>query len=548
MRITPLIVALLLCRDLGVAQSRPVPPTAANAAYRVAGTVVNNNGGHSLAQARISLTDARNPQITASTFSDDEGHFVFEKVAAGKYALLGAKRGFVSANYDEHGQYSTAIVTGAGLDTENLILRLPPVAVISGKVLDESGEPVRQANVTLYWENNQLGVARVRPFRQVATDDRGTFEITPLPAGTYFLSARAVPWYAIHPATARSQESGEEQPAAFVDQTLDVAYPTTYYADVDDYESATAIPIRGGDHPDIEIHLNPVAALHVLFHLPEDAERHGMIPTLQQPSFDGMERVEGAFPREVSPGVYELTGIAAGRYTVRTPSEGSGPEWSEVDLTSNGQELDTSSSQATASVKASVKIPGETILPEELTVVLRNERGRTAAWSQVDEKGTLEFSNVTPGKYEVWAGARDKPYSVLRISHDGATTSGHTLSVPPGSTMSAVFTLVAGSSDVEGLARKDGKPVAGAMIVLVPKNPRSNRELFRRDQSDLDGSFRLRDVIPGSYTVVAIADGWDLDWAQPGVIAHYARRGQSIEVNGGSGVVNLKSAVEVQPR
>ena len=33
------------------------------------------------------------------------------------------------------------------------------------------------------------------------------------------------------------------------------------------------------------------------------------------------------------------------------------------------------------------------------------------------------------------------------------------------------------------------------------------------------GTFSLQDVAPGSYTLVAIENGWDLDWSQPGVIA-----------------------------
>jgi hypothetical protein len=40
----------------------------------------------------------------------------------------------------------------------------------------------------------------------------------------------------------------------------------------------------------------------------------------------------------------------------------------------------------------------------------------------------------------------------------------------------------------------------------------ATRDLFRRDQSDLDGTFSLHGVIPGTYTVVAIDNGWDLDW------------------------------------
>ena len=55
-------------------------------------------------------------------------------------------------------------------------------------------------------------------------------------------------------------------------------------------------------------------------------------------------------------------------------------------------------------------------------------------------------------------------------------------------------------------------------------------DLFRRDQSDLDGTFSLRDVTPGKYTLVAIENGWDLDWSQPEVIAVYAKHGRAVEV------------------
>jgi hypothetical protein len=40
----------------------------------------------------------------------------------------------------------------------------------------------------------------------------------------------------------------------------------------------------------------------------------------------------------------------------------------------------------------------------------------------------------------------------------------------------------------------------------------------------------MRDVAPGQYTIVAIQDGWDLDWAQPEVIGRYLRRGTAVTV------------------
>jgi len=84
-------------------------------------------------------------------------------------------------------------------------------------------------------------------------------------------------------------------------------------------------------------------------------------------------------------------------------------------------------------------------------------------------------------------------------------------------------------------------------LLLVPKHPEANRELFRRDQSDLDGSFTLQNVVPGTYTVTAIADGWDLDWSKPGVISNYAKNGQTIVVPAqAERTVKVPEAVEVQ--
>jgi hypothetical protein len=97
---------------------------------------------------------------------------------------------------------------------------------------------------------------------------------------------------------------------------------------------------------------------------------------------------------------------------------------------------------------------------------------------------------------------------------------------------------------VEGFAKRDGKGVAGAMVVLVPKDPEANHDRFRRDQTDLDGSFSLYNVPPGSYTVIAIENGWDLDWAKPAVLANYGRHGQNLVIAPqAKGTIRLASPV-----
>src|SRR5260370_37706718 len=109
--------------------------------------------------------------------------------------------------------------------------------------------------------------------------------------------------------------------------------------------------------------------------------------------------------------------------------------------------------------------------------------------------------------------------------------------------------LIGSATMVEGFVKRSGKAAAGVMVVLVPANAESNIELFRRDQSDFDGSFVLPGVIPGSYTVIAIEDGWSVDWSRPALLARYTPRGQKVTI--GPQIqksVSLPEAVEVQPK
>ena len=240
--------------------------------YSIAGTIVSKTDGHPLAQARVTVRDVKDPKKFQSLVTADDGKFRFSGLPSAKYSLDGAKRGFIDAAYDQHDFFSTAIVTGSAFNTESLVLRLAPAGVIAGKVLDEAGDPIRHAMVATYIDDHTAGVAQIHRFRVAQTDDQGSYEITPLMPGTYFLSATAQPWYAVHPSSADdatpANVKAETSTQPTVDRSLDVAYPTTYYPDVTDADSATPIPIRGGERIDVDIHLNPVPALRLIFRVP----------------------------------------------------------------------------------------------------------------------------------------------------------------------------------------------------------------------------------------------------------------------------------------
>lgn len=530
------------------AQTKDSPAPAKIADYRISGTVVSKLDGHPLDRVRVLLGDSKTRRDPRSFVTSEDGKFLFENVGAGKYTLQGLKAGFVPSAYEQHDQYSTGIVTGAGLNTENLTLKLSPRAIISGRVLDEVGEPVRHAMVALYRTDHLQGVDEVVGASNAQTDDLGAYELPSLLPGWYFLAVHAQPWYAIHPATAANHtvSDGSNGETTDVDRSLDVAYPVTYYQNATETDSATPIPIRGGEHLQIEMNLNPVPALRLLFNLPADQSHGFAMPQIEQLSFDGSTSVQ-TMTQSVGPGVMELTGIPAGRYNIRIPGQKTMTQLNGVELSKDG-ELDTSAGEPLGTVKMSVKVAGETALAPVLAAGLVRGRTPVGGFYPFSPKGQVEIPEVAAGNYGVRVVGGNKPYTITGMTAEGAQVKGRTVTVPAGASVTIALTVAAGV-EVQGVVKKAGKPFAEAMVVLVPKDVEGNRDLFRRDQSDLDGTFSLRAVVPGSYTLVAIEDGWDLDWSLPGVITPYLKRGRPVEIHREtSNPVKIEQAVELQSK
>jgi len=343
----------------GQNQSLAAPERAqAGQTLKIAGTVVNAITGEPLSQARITIAETKERAKSISMITSENGHFEFSQVKPGKYSLQGAKRGFISSAYEQHEQFSTAIVTGPEFPTENLILRLTPMALITGHVFDEFGDPVRKARVFLFLEDHRGGMTRITRLMNSLSDDRGYYDFSLLRPGKYYVSVSAKPWYAMHPTAAPDTSDG---PAQQISAALDVAYPTTYYHDATEAESATPIEVNGGDRLQIDMHLNPTPALHLLFRVPQEQQQNFSMPVLQKHVFESVEFLQSEGMHPVAPGVYEMTGVPPGRYNVREKNANSGQleQSSDVDLVRNGQELNDTHSEPLSSLKLSVKNPGE---------------------------------------------------------------------------------------------------------------------------------------------------------------------------------------------
>jgi 5-hydroxyisourate hydrolase-like protein (transthyretin family) len=510
--------------------------------YHIAGTVVNATTGKPLDRVVVNLETpgGEGHRITAVQ-TDEEGRFLFDRLGAAKYALRASRKGFLTAGYDDHEEFATAIVTGEGLESDNLVFKLVPEAVIAGTVTDEAGDPIRRAHLSLYRQTTASGIGTIERGRQAMTDSFGIYEFAHLEPGNYFLSVSGSPWYAVHIRT--HGDNGAPGPPS----PLDVAYPLTYYPDTPDADAASPIPIRGGDRIEINMSLHPVPALHVLVHLPDNNGRAFSMPVLEQETMGATQYVNVSNDFTRVQNTVELSGIAPGHYQVELPGTRDAPARIATIDASNDQELDSNAGTPTVDVSGKIASSDGSPLPDSINVFLRRGNHRSSN-EEISADGTFHIRDVAPGDYEVVAQAPGASLAVTRLTASGAAVDGHTIKIA-GQAVTMSVSVADGKFTIDGFAKRNGKPAAGVMVVLVPRVTRGNREMFRRDQSDSDGSFQFTNVVPGAYTVVAIEDGWPLEWARPDVIAHYVPQGEAISVTRTSPrMLKLPQPVAVEAR
>lgn len=179
-----LLLTPVLAVQTGSPQTRPDPPAGA---ALIVGRVVDRDTERPVAGAAVVLRGA--PTQRFSKLTDDDGRFVFDRLPPGEFSLTAEKPGFVDSELgalrpggDGH---PVRLADGQGVrDLEIPIWRL---AVISGTVVDEAGEPLINARVHALAADYAGGTRHFQtPSRYTAqTDDRGTFRIAALPPGEY---------------------------------------------------------------------------------------------------------------------------------------------------------------------------------------------------------------------------------------------------------------------------------------------------------------------------------------------------------------------------
>jgi Carboxypeptidase regulatory-like domain len=535
----------------GLCQEAQTPPRAASQApdaqstFRISGRVVDALNGQPLAGASVTMNPSESPGAPAALdssrvkFTDSEGRFAFAGVAPGKYSLSGHRRGYFPQMYQQHENFTTAIAVGPDLESENLIFALRPSASISGDVRDEFDDPIRHAQVMLFRENLTGGRRRTSSIRQAGTDDQGHYHFGHLPPGTYFVSVSAQPWYAQRTTRLRTKQESQDVELSALhssgegDQALDVVYQSLFFPDSNDLAGAAPLALHAGDMAVADFRLRPIPALHILVRTPAIDPNQGINIQVTQSLAEGREIHLPVAVTQVRPGLVEISGVPPGRLSLAlmAPNGNATTRRTQSVQVSNDAEIDTTQSAPSAVVSGILKMEDASPVPQPARVLLRNFATGQAFATDVSSAGEFSFKNNPSeiGNYELLI-VEPQGLFIRNLSSTGAKTSGRSFQITSAQDLTITINASKGTGHITGTALKNDKPASGVMIVLAPLDLRSNPALFRRDQSDSDGTFSLNAIAPGRYTLMAIEDGWNLEWGNPDVLKKFLPGGESLEI------------------
>jgi Carboxypeptidase regulatory-like domain len=509
--------------------------------FRISGVVVDAISAAAVGGAELWTTGDAELKTTA----DGEGRFVFEGVEPGKYPLYATAPGYVTQGYNQHGSFFTGIAVGSEANSEHLVFRLARQAVIYGRVTDERGDAVRQATTMLFAEDLRLGRHGVEVRMQVQTNDEGAYRFAHLLPGKYYVGVMARPWYAENGMKYQPKGDGGDPKASSVpqlaasqtDPMFDVVYPFTFFAAATQAEAAVPLVVQAGDEIEANMRLIAVPSIHMLLTGMDDRKRKSSnvsVVGVQKP-FDATGLPLNVNSAEIAPGVYEVAGLPPGEVRLMVNREGD-EAWAAHGIRLNavdGESVDGNSRLATSTVSGTV-VPMDGNKSEIQGEVFLRKGDEQSASTKLRKDGSFSFSAVEEGTYEVQVNTQGNAEYVAKVTASGAKASGKTVKIEGASEVRLVVTMARGLGRVTGIVRMDDQPRAGVLVLLVPEAenlPEAEfEESVRMDQSDSDGTFALGGIVPGKYVLVAIEDGWDLEWREEGVLKSYREQGIKVEV------------------
>lgn len=505
----------------------------ANGKCVLAGEVKNAITGERLRKAIVRLhlvshTVATSADLAAqnrAARSDENGRFRFEGLEPGQYRLTGEHSGFLSMDRGakDPTQVGTEVTLTRGEQVMDVHVALVPEAVISGRVVDDDGDPVSEVMVdvvTREWRRGKL--VRARSGRFAWTDDRGEYRVTGLSAGKYYISAERRE--ALFP-DGNEASSAPGQPSRI----------RTFYPHAPNLERAIPVEVQAGQVlSGMEISLLTAPTYHIrgkiVGNLPTDA--HNVMLNVMPSDLDMMMfRGHGNVNEDLT---FDLAGIAPGSYFLNLlVMQSVGRAVTQVPIEVGTQDLNDVEIHVLpeGTLRGRVRIDGRDPLNARSTDLTKVRVGLIATegsglgntpHTSANADGTFSLQEIIPRKYFANISGVPAGTYLKSVRLNGQEVLGRDLDLSHGGAGELEITFRNGAAELAGtiaIDQQSGPPASNAssdsklpdlpkaLLLLVPDTLNADGSGVRVTNSDKRGQFSFQQLPPGRYRVYAFEQG-----------------------------------------
>ncbi len=541
MKAALLCLGIVLCARALFAQDSQGSSTGPNRAT-VEGQVTKDPESQPVKKALIELIAENQSQggdYTAVTAVD--GTFRIENVIPGRYHLFAERTGLLDVDRQRTRTDGRVLTLTPGQELKDVRIRLQAAAVIRGRVTDEDGEPMQDAEVTVLQQTFVSGHSHWQQTGGERTNDLGEFRIANLPAGNFFVSVNPPPDMKSlieSGGRASTEPRAAEKPSS--------SYQTTYYPGTNDRSQATTVQLQPGDDFPVNFSLVPAPSLSIrgtVVNLPPRASATIM---LQSRDFNIMQsgaeiHKDGSFViRDVSPGSYTILASVDGSPVPMTARESLQVGSTSVD----GLRL---SPQPGATLRGRLRLEGSGGFSRfdagKIFLTLQSTTDDAGGFAMGDRftnlahvaaDGSFIWNDVPPGNYYVQllgdAGGTED-WFVKSVLASGREVNDTGLNVG-GGVQFIDMTLSGNGATATGIViDSKGQPAANAVVVAVPElKLRGRVDRYRKTVTDQSGHFSLRGIRPGDYTLFSWESVEGEAYYNPEFLKNYDGQGASLRL------------------
>ena len=336
------VVLSLLCTAAVPAAQNP-PPIQTGA---ISGTVVDGSTGALLPDALVTLIPQTGTKLPTSyplrQTADSKGRFVFMDLPEGVYQISGEKFGFLDGGFGRDTAPTDPlrdIKVGNGSWMRSARVNLWRPAVISGSVVDESGEPVVGVFVRALARVRIAGRDELAAGPLAMTDDRGRYRLSGLLPGRYVVQVPSVQMAVAAGTRIPNARSNMPEGAIDLDDSVRLmigpyplpppsaagramTYGVAFHPNVTAAAQALAVDVAfGDDRSGIDVALSPVPSVRVSGVVEGPPEALAGLTLRLLPA--GMENLglgaEAATALVAANGTFTFVNVPAGSYTLDAP-------------------------------------------------------------------------------------------------------------------------------------------------------------------------------------------------------------------------------------